>query len=92
MANLTAEQQKNLVNTVKQFTLNVTGTQGFGGAQVTAGGISTSQINPQTMESCLAKGVYLLGELPDVDGDCGGYNLHWAWASAYVAAKAVCKA
>lgn len=91
MARLTAEQQKSLVNTVKHFTLNVTGTQGFGGAQVTAGGISTSQINPHTMESCLAKGVYLLGELPDVDGDCGGYNLHWAWASAYAAAKAVCK-
>lgn len=91
LSKLADEEKKRLVNTVKKFTLNVTGTQGFGGAQVTAGGISTSQINPHTMESCLAKGVYLLGELPDVDGDCGGYNLHWAWASAYTAAKAVCK-
>ncbi len=91
LSKLTDEEQNRLVNTVKRFTLNVVGTQGFGGAQVTAGGISTAQIDPHTMESRLAKGVYLVGELPDVDGDCGGYNLHWAWASAYAAAKAVCK-
>lgn len=91
MSHLTAEQQERLVNTVKGFTISVTGTQGFGGAQVTAGGITTAQIDPHTMESRLKKGVYLVGELLDIDGDCGGYNLHWAWASAYVAAKAVCK-
>ena len=91
LSHLTAEEQQRLVNTVKRFTLNVTGTQGFGGAQVTAGGVATAEVDPRTMESRLAKGVYLIGELLDIDGDCGGYNLHWAWASAYAAAKAVCK-
>jgi predicted flavoprotein YhiN len=90
MSRLTAAQQKRLVDTVKGFTVKVLGTQGFGGAQVTAGGIATADICPNTMESRLAKGLYLVGELLDVDGDCGGYNLHWAWASAYAAAKAVC--
>ncbi len=90
MGCLTPAQRERIVHTIKHFTLRVLGTQGFGGAQVTAGGIATQDICPHTMESRLARGVYLVGELTDIDGDCGGYNLQWAWASAYAAAKAVC--
>ncbi len=77
-----------LCDAIKAFSVAVTGTQGFGGAQVTAGGIHTADIDPHTMESTLVRGLYLLGELQDIDGDCGGYNLQWAWSSAYAAAVA----
>ena len=78
-----------LARAIKQFTVTVYGTQGFGGAQVTAGGIDTRDVDPVTMASRLVKGLYLVGEVLDVDGDCGGYNLQWAWASAYAAAQAM---
>ncbi len=76
-------------DTIKGFTVTVLGTQGFGGAQVTAGGLATGEIHPETMESRLVSGLYILGEAMDVDGDCGGFNLQWAWSSAYAAACAV---
>jgi predicted flavoprotein YhiN len=82
---------RKLARTIKCFTADVTGTQGFGGAQVTAGGIATKDVDPHTMMSRLVRGLYLVGEVLDVDGDCGGYNLQWAWASAFAAAKAVCR-
>ena len=61
---------------------------GFEKAQVTAGGIATGQVDPDTMESKLCKGLYFTGELLDIDGICGGYNLQWAWTSGYLAGKA----
>ncbi len=88
-ANLSPNVLRRLVSTIKQFTLPVIGTQGFGGAQVTAGGIALADVDPRTMMSRRTPGLYLIGEVLDVDGDCGGFNLQWAWASAYVAAKAV---
>ena len=78
-----------LVSAIKRFEVEVYGTQGFGGAQVTAGGIDTADICPDTLGSRLVDDLYLIGELVDVDGDCGGYNLRWAWASAWAAAQAV---
>ncbi len=89
MDTLSANQLRRLADTIKRFTLTVTGTQGFGGAQVTAGGIALAEVDPHTLMSRHISELYLIGELLDVDGDCGGYNLHWAWASAYTAAKAV---
>ena len=80
-----------LADTLQSWTFSVTGTQGLAGAQVTAGGIATEQFCPQTMESCKDKGLYVCGELLDVDGDCGGYNLQWAWASAFAAVQAMGK-
>ncbi len=86
---LTDKQLRAVCDTMKGFTFTVLGTQGFGGAQVTAGGIATDEIDPNTMESRLVKGLYIVGEALDIDGDCGGFNLQWAWSSAYAAACAV---
>lgn len=74
-----------LAKKYKSFTCNVSGLNPFANAQVCAGGVKTSEINPDTLESKIVKGLYLAGELVDVDGTCGGYNLQWAWSSGYVA-------
>lgn len=71
----------------KCFTLRVKGTEGFDSAQVTAGGIRTAGIDAQTLQSWFMPRLFICGELLDVDGDCGGYNLQWAWASGYVAGR-----
>lgn len=69
------------------YPLQVTGTMGMDAAQVTAGGIATGQFRPDTLESRIAPGVFVCGEVLDIDGDCGGYNLQWAWSSGYLAGK-----
>lgn len=76
---------------IKHFKTNITGTLGFEEAQVTSGGVSTDEINPKTMESLITPGLYFTGEIIDVDGICGGYNLQWAWSTAHVAAKSLLK-
>ena len=77
---------KNLVCTIaKNLQLLLTETLGMDSAQVTAGGIITAEFDPMTMESRLVPGLYACGEILDIDGDCGGYNLQWAWSSGYVA-------
>ena len=80
-----------LVNCIKNLEFTITDTKGFETCEVCAGGIDTNQINPKTMESKLQNGLYFTGEVMDVDGDCGGYNLHWAWASGYLASKDIIK-
>lgn len=70
---------------VKELELPLTETLGMDAAQVTAGGAVTTEFDPRTMESCLVPGLYACGEVLDVDGDCGGYNLQWAWSSGWVA-------
>lgn len=71
----------------KEFTCEVTGTNSYDQAQVCCGGVDLGEINPDTMESRLVPGLYFAGELLDVDGICGGYNLQWAWSSGYVAGR-----
>lgn len=73
---------------VKRFGLNVTGSLGFDYAQVTKGGIPLAEIT-DALESKFVKGLYFAGEILDVDGQCGGYNLQWAFSSAYCVAKAL---
>ena len=86
---LTNDECAAIVSGIKDWTLTVTGTQGFVGAQVTAGGIDTADFDPVTMQSKKHAGLFAAGEVLDVDGDCGGFNLHFAWASACAAASAI---
>ncbi|MCI8553581.1 MAG: aminoacetone oxidase family FAD-binding enzyme [Clostridiales bacterium] len=86
---LTDGELAQLAARLKGWELAVTGTQGFAGAQATAGGVSTAEFDPYTLQSRLAPGLYAAGEVLDIDGDCGGFNLHWAWASACLAAEAM---
>ncbi len=74
---------------LKAFRFPIQDTYGIDRAQVTAGGIPTSEVSAETMESQKVSGLYVTGELLDVDGRCGGYNLHFAWSTAVIAAKAV---
>lgn len=76
---------------IKRFSVSVTGTNSFDQAQVCRGGVDTAEINPKTLESKYVPGVYFAGELLDVDGMCGGYNLSFAWASGYIAGRAAAK-
>jgi predicted Rossmann fold flavoprotein len=79
--NLNNKELTKLIYALKNMTLHVKDTKGFKTAEVTAGGVCTDEINSQTMESKLQSGLYFSGEVIDIDADCGGYNLHWAWAS-----------
>ncbi len=76
---------------IKDFRFRVTGTTGFANSQVSAGGISTAEFSPDTLGSKRDAGLFAAGELLDVDGDCGGFNLQWAWSSAMLAADSAVK-
>lgn len=86
-ASETARQR--LVRTLQDWRFPVTGTAPFSGAQVTAGGVSGECVH-ENLESRLHKGLYFCGEILDIDADCGGYNLMWAWSSGAAAAKRDC--
>lgn len=83
------EELQALCHVLKCFTFETEGTRGFKFAQVTAGGISVDEIDLQTMASKKAEHLYIIGEALDVDGDCGGFNLQWAWSTGYVAGTSV---
>lgn len=83
--NLSNNKKYLLGDNLTNFNLTITGTNSFDQAQVTTGGIPLTEINPNTLESTKTKGLYLTGELLDVDGDCGGYNLGFAWISGIIA-------
>jgi predicted Rossmann fold flavoprotein len=74
---------------LQQFEITPAGTEGFKKAEVTAGGVSTSELSSQTMESISVPGLFFIGEVVDVTGQLGGYNFQWAWASGYAAGQAV---
>ncbi len=82
-----SQSAKDVAKALKEFYLPVTGNLGFNYAQVTKGGIKTNKINPDTMQSELVNRLYLVGETLDVDGDCGGYNLTFAFISAILSAR-----
>ena len=84
---LTQSDCRRVASAIKDFAIPVIGALGFDGAQVTAGGISTDEFDPETLESYLIPGLYAAGEVLDIDGDCGGYNLQWAWASGHLAGE-----
>lgn len=76
-----------LCRLLKSLRITITGTNDFDQAQICAGGVRTEEVSPETMASCYVPGLYFAGELLDVDGICGGYNLQWAWSSGFVAGK-----
>lgn len=84
-ADLTDSDLERIARQVKRFALPITGTCGFDQAQVTAGGLRTEEFDPETLESRVVPGLYACGEVLDVDGDCGGFNLQWAWSSGHLA-------
>ena len=71
------------------FKIEIIGTKGFDKCQVCSGGIPLTEINPRTMESIYQKGLYITGELLDIDGECGGYNLASAWITGMIAGSSV---
>ena len=85
VASLKNENLENIAKEIKSYKIKILGTAGFKNAQVTAGGIPLAEINIKTLESKKVKNLYFAGEILDVFGKCGGYNLQWAWASGYIA-------
>lgn len=81
-----AELRKIACN-IKKFKLFMDGTLSWNNAQVTAGGVEVFGVNSKTMESLYNEGLYFCGEILDIDGDCGGFNLQWAWSSGFIAGK-----
>ena len=85
LSGLTGQEAARLARAAKHFEFPITGDMGMPNAQVTVGGVRTSGFDPETLESRLCSGLYACGEVLDVDGDCGGYNLQWAWSSGFLA-------
>ncbi|MDU2500420.1 NAD(P)/FAD-dependent oxidoreductase [Finegoldia magna] len=88
---LSKEEVYKLAHTLKNLEFSVSGYKDEDSGQITCGGVDTDEINPSTMESKKIKNLYIIGEIMDVDGDCGGYNLQWAFSSAYSCAMSIIK-
>ncbi len=84
---LNRKEINKLIHAIKNLQLSINGTKGFQGAEVATGGIDTTEVNAQTMESKLVPNLYFAGEILDVDGDRGGFNFHFAWVSGLRAGK-----
>ncbi len=84
---LSADEVEKLVEILSDYRIKISATRGWNEAEFTAGGVDTTELKPNTLESKLHKGLYLCGEILDVDGDVGGFNLSWAWVSGFVSGK-----
>ena len=84
-AELPRTVQRSLAEWLSGIPLDIVETEGFGRAMVTSGGVSVREVDPKTLESKLVRGLYFAGELLDIDGPCGGYNLQWAFSSGRLA-------
>ena len=89
VAQISKKDLKRILDMIQNFEVQIKGYKGYDMAQVTAGGVSTKEIIQGTLESKLLEGLYVVGELLDVDGTCGGYNLQWAFTSGYIAASQI---
>ncbi|MDD5678660.1 MAG: NAD(P)/FAD-dependent oxidoreductase [Kiritimatiellae bacterium] len=87
VARLSREQSRKLIMAIKHLPLTITATEGFGKAMVTKGGIDLAEVCPRTLESKRVRGLFFAGEILDVDGPCGGFNLQWAFSSGFLAAQ-----
>jgi predicted Rossmann fold flavoprotein len=88
-SDLNRKEINKLVHSIKNLKLSITETKGFNGAEVATGGIDTTEINPQTMESKLVPNLFFAGEILDVDGDRGGFNFHFAWVTGLKVGKVI---
>ena len=86
---LTYDEKNKLKNKFTNFNISITGYNDFESSQVCSGGVPLNEININTFESMYQKDLYIIGELLDVDGNCGGYNLGFAWLSGMIAGKSV---
>jgi predicted Rossmann fold flavoprotein len=89
LADLSREDRRRLVHALVEWPLPVLDTRGYTYAEVTAGGVPLGEIDPSTMESRVSRGLFLVGEILDVDGRLGGFNFQWAWATGRVAGAAL---
>lgn len=87
VANLSDREKNQILDILVDWRFPIKGTLSWQNSQVTAGGVDTREIDPSTMESKLVKGLYFAGEIIDIDGLCGGFNLQWAWSSGFVAGQ-----
>jgi predicted Rossmann fold flavoprotein len=90
-AELPRETQRRLAEWLAGVTVDIVGTEGFNRAMVSAGGVSLREVDPRTLESRLVRGLYFAGEVLDVDGPCGGYNLQWAFSSGKLAGESAAR-
>lgn len=88
---LSDDDIRRLIRTIKDLRFKITAINDEENAQVTIGGVDTSLVDNQTFESKIIPGLYFIGEVLDVDGDCGGYNIQWAYSSAKACAASLCK-
>ena len=91
VANLPADRQDALARMLGGLELNVIATEGFGAGFVTRGGVKLAGVEPDTLASRLLDGLYLAGEMLDLDGPCGGFNLQWAFAGGWLAGKSAAR-
>jgi predicted Rossmann fold flavoprotein len=89
VANLSKSERKKLISNIVDFKIPIYDTQDFDKSEVTIGGIDCKDVDKYSLESKKIKGLYFCGEVLDVDGDCGGYNLQWAWSSGYIVGKSI---
>jgi len=92
LAHLARDDRRRLVHALTTTRLQVRGSRGYQYAEVTAGGVALDDVNPATLESRACPGLYLVGEILDVDGRLGGFNFQWAWSSGFVAGTAAARA
>jgi predicted Rossmann fold flavoprotein len=85
----TEKELRDAADKLKAWQIKPSGTEGYGAAEVTVGGIDTNEVSSKTMETKKVPGLYIVGEVLDVTGQLGGYNLHWAWASGHAAGQYV---
>ncbi len=89
LAHVTRDERRTLTAALLEWPLSVAGCRGWNYAEATAGGVALDEIDPATMASRRCNGLYLVGEMLDVDGRIGGFNFQWAWSSGYVAGGAL---
>ncbi len=87
VSNLSSKERESIIHILTDWRFNIRGTKSWPSAQVTAGGVDTDEIDPSTLESKLVKNLFFAGEVIDIDGLCGGFNLQWAWSSGFVAGR-----